>query len=573
MKKTAARRKVVRKNRRRVPILMWVIAFLFLIGLPILVLVTQKVQDYRSSAAATTNPLAGMNLHFPYQAAQYYAIADQWESTRPTDAALMRKVADQQKAIWYGEDWAPANNIASWVDTVMTNAATTSAVPVFVAYSIPKRDCSGYSSGGSTNVANYQNWIQQYANGINHRQAIVILEPDALANLDCLSEQEKTDRLAALQSAINTFKAQGAIVYLDGGNARWIQADTMAQRLNQAGIASADGFALNVSNFFSNEESTIYGNQISSQVGNKHFVIDTSRNGLGPYIYPGTGDPQWCNPPGRALGTPATTETGIETVDAFLWVKTPGESDGVCTEFGQNDPSAGTMMPEYAVGMAQRTVWPTPSPTPTTIPTDEPTATTAPTDEPTTTPTPTDIPAATNTPTPTMTPTATPTNTPVPPTPTKTPAPTPGQMIKNNSFENGLIDWYFNTTTPASGRVITTTSTKVDGKSSAQVTITKTSKNTWYVQLRQVGVPLVAGKNYTVTFWAKASKNMTLENDVQQVGGKWTVYNAKRFGLTTKWQLFAYNFKAPATATSQMTFNLAKTAGTIWIDKVTFTAN
>jgi len=61
-----------------------------------------------------------------------------------------------------------------------------------------------------------------------------------------------------------------------------------------------------------------------------HFVIDTSRNGLGPWTpdaaYP---DPQdWCNPPDRGLGLRPTTDTGDPLIDAYLWVKVPGESDG-----------------------------------------------------------------------------------------------------------------------------------------------------------------------------------------------------------------------------------------------------
>jgi endoglucanase len=75
-----------------------------------------------------------------------------------------------------------------------------------------------------------------------------------------------------------------------------------------------------------------------------HFVIDTSRNGKGPK---GT---RWCNPPGRGLGAPPTTETGNPLVDAFLWIKTPGESDGECN----GAPKAGQWWPRYALGLARR---------------------------------------------------------------------------------------------------------------------------------------------------------------------------------------------------------------------------
>jgi endoglucanase len=97
-----------------------------------------------------------------------------------------------------------------------------------------------------------------------------------------------------------------------------------------------------------------------------HFVIDTSRNGQGPWD-PSAGnypDPQdWCNPPGRGLGLAPTSDTGSPLVDAYLWVKIPGESDGECTrglgpggttvdpEWGIIDPAAGAWFPEMALDL------------------------------------------------------------------------------------------------------------------------------------------------------------------------------------------------------------------------------
>ena len=79
-----------------------------------------------------------------------------------------------------------------------------------------------------------------------------------------------------------------------------------------------------------------------------HFVIDTSRNGSGPYTGPLT--PQWCNPPGRALGAAPTTRTGDRSVDALLWIKYPGASDGSCRP---GEPPAGAWWPEYALGLVR----------------------------------------------------------------------------------------------------------------------------------------------------------------------------------------------------------------------------
>ena len=188
--------------------------------------------------------------------------------------------------------------------------------------------------------------VVAFANGIGARRAAVVLEPDALAMMDCLSVADQQLRLDLLRFAVQTFAAKGRIaVYLDAGHPRWTSASTMSARLLNAGIAQAQGFSLNVSNFYLTSENITYGAQVSALVGGKHFVIDTGRNGVGP-----TSDTQWCNPAGRALGLRPTTTTGNALVDAYLWIKTPGESDGACN----GAPGAGSWMPEYALGLAQR---------------------------------------------------------------------------------------------------------------------------------------------------------------------------------------------------------------------------
>ncbi len=138
----------------------------------------------------------------------------------------------------------------------------------------------------------------------------------------------------------------GVTVYLDAGNATWHSAAETATRLRAAGVDRARGFALNVSNFDETADERGYGAAVSAALGGtSHFVIDTSRNGLGPA--PGN---IWCNPPGRALGVRPTGDTGDPFVDAYLWIKIPGESDGTCN----GGPTAGQWWLDYALGLASR---------------------------------------------------------------------------------------------------------------------------------------------------------------------------------------------------------------------------
>lgn len=212
-------------------------------------------------------------------------------------------------------------------------------------------------------------------------------------------------------------------VYLDGTGASWLSVPEISSRLVKAGVQRADGFFLNVSNYQFTTNSTWFGTWVSqciayatqvnpggygdcgqqywnggpatdwqgtamSQYGQwshdnadlalntsgvesrfdsilggvkatTHFVIDTSRNGLGPWQYPAgvyAEHEDWCNPPARGTGALPSTETGVPLVDAYLWVKVPGESDGKCYRgtAGPTDPARGMEDPDAGKWFVQQ---------------------------------------------------------------------------------------------------------------------------------------------------------------------------------------------------------------------------
>ena len=279
--------------------------------------------------------LAGGNTGAVRQAAE-------WRTSRPADAALMERLAAQPVAKWVNE-WVPLTEIGR----TFSRAAGTGATPVFVAYNIPNRDLGSHSAGGAPDAAAYRKWIRDFAAALAGRKSIVVLEPDAVPQTARMTAAARDERFALLRDAIQVLKAANAIVYLDAGNARWMTPDAAAAALQSAGIAQADGFSLNVSNYISTPTNISYGEQISRRTGGKHFLIDTSRNGIG-----GTADAQWCNTPGQSLGREPTTQTGHALVDALLWIKVPGESDGTCN----GGPRAGAWWGDYALGLAQRSM-------------------------------------------------------------------------------------------------------------------------------------------------------------------------------------------------------------------------
>lgn len=263
-----------------------------------------------------------------------------------TGANLIKKEGETPIANWFG-DWTP--NVQAEANSYVSAAAQASALPMLTLYNIPERDCGSYSAGGATGTAAYLDWVQQVASGIGSRQAIVILEPDALAGMDCLSAGDQATRTVALSQAVAILKTgSAASVYIDAGNPAWQSVATMASRLNAANIARADGFSLNVSNFVSTASNQAYGDQLSRLVGGKHYVTDVSRNGNG-----NLSPVDWCNNSAAALGVAPTSTTGDPLNDALLWVKRPWESDGSCN----GAPAAGTAYWPFAIQLATNARW------------------------------------------------------------------------------------------------------------------------------------------------------------------------------------------------------------------------
>ena len=255
-----------------------------------------------------------------------------------------------------------------------------------------------------------------------------------------------TERIAEVDYAVTSLEQDpNTVVYLDGTNSNWQSVGTITSRLLEGDVQQAQGFFLNASNYQSTPASTDYGTWISDciamvtdpshwsygnpsncasqyypatqsdfstwgqstawyaanldgAVPSTHFVIDTSRNGQGPNtmqayaaapydqsasVVSGLVSGDWCNSPGAGLGLRPTANTGVPLLDAYLWVKTPGQSDGQCDAaggvrpwdytaytqpswptdatgqslfdplWGLTDPAAGAWFPQQAVQLAQ----------------------------------------------------------------------------------------------------------------------------------------------------------------------------------------------------------------------------
>jgi len=318
----------------------WVVPFLTAAAVAVLGLVADPVNVGPAPSvrlADDANPLAGLPFYVnPTSAAMRAA-----QSADPPSPELTA-VANTPQAYWI----VPGSS-ASTVGKYTGDAMAAGALPVLAIYGIPHRDCGSFAAGGMGSGAEYRQWIDGIAAGVGPARAAVVLEPDALAMADCLSGDQRQERFDLIRYAVDTLtRNPGTAVYIDAGHLRWHSPEEMASRLNQAGVEHARGFSLNTANFFTTEDEIGYGEAISGLTNGKHYVIDTSRNGAGP----APDSPlDWCNPSGRALGTPPTAATAGAHADAYLWVKRPGESDGSCN----GHPPAGTFVNSYAIDLAR----------------------------------------------------------------------------------------------------------------------------------------------------------------------------------------------------------------------------
>ncbi|MGA8133882.1 MAG: glycoside hydrolase family 6 protein [Pseudomonas gingeri] len=315
----------------------------------------------RKSSMPKATLLAACIIFISLQSAAYAAdgfyvnpgsTAAQWVKTNPQSpltAKIQASIAGVPSARWLTGTSQTTNKLTETVSHYVEAANKADKIPILVAYNLPGRDCSGgASAGGAANAADYRDWIDRFITGIGDKPAVVILEPDALADSECLPPQKRDERLALFNYAVSGFKqhALSTAVYLDAGNAGWKPSGTMADYLNAAGMKNARGFALNVSNFYTLDQSRIYGDAINATLSAdygyaKSMVIDTSRNGNGAT----SGD--WCNPSGRKIGL---QPQAITPEVLAVWVKIPGNSDGSssATRNCHGGPAAGTFSPDLA---------------------------------------------------------------------------------------------------------------------------------------------------------------------------------------------------------------------------------
>jgi len=277
-----------------------------------------------------------------------FAAAAHLAGRDPAEAAELRAIARTPAGFWA----AGQPGEMQMITQVTRAAARDHSVPVIVAYNLPHRDaCGKFSAGAPMTAPGYKRWIGQLAAAIGGGDDIVIVEPDGLVDIlrHCLSAAQSKQRYLLLGYAMKVLGAlPHARVYLDAGNPGLFKnPSVLTGPLDKAGLRYGAGFSANVANFQWTGIVVSWSQQLEGDLASPaRAVIDTSRNGRGPYT--GRDYPRWCNPPGRALGPAPRLDPGPAGIDGYLWIKDPGASDGPC----HGGPAAGQDWPRYAAALA-----------------------------------------------------------------------------------------------------------------------------------------------------------------------------------------------------------------------------
>ncbi|KAL1591872.1 hypothetical protein SLS59_009999 [Nothophoma quercina] len=315
---------------------------------------------------AAVNPFAGYNFYAnPYYSSEVHSLA------MPSLAASLRPAAEAVAKVG-SFVWLDTRAKVPTLDTYLAdikqkNAAGAKLVGTFVVYNLPDRDCAALASNGELLID--QDGVNKYKVEYIDKIAAILkkypdvkvnlaIEPDSLANLITNMGVPKCSRAAPYYRdltayALRTLNLANVDMYLDGGHAGWLgwdanigpAAKVYAEVYKAAGSPRAvRGLVTNVSNYNAfrigtcpaitnpnancDEERFIkaFAPLLEAQGFPAHFIVDVGRSGKQPTGQQAWGD--WCNVQGAGFGPRPTTDTGNSLVDALVWVKPGGESDG-----------------------------------------------------------------------------------------------------------------------------------------------------------------------------------------------------------------------------------------------------
>ena len=251
--------------------------------------------------------------------------------------ALLEKLAaepEAQRFSLYSAGGGPGAIFAQVQKIFCHNlTADPGSIPIITTYFLYQ---AGYCESSSEIIDHrptFERQVNEMVAGIENRPAVMLLELDAIGSSSCMARNGALPEWEAdMRYEINAAESlPHTVVYIEGGYSDGNSPAYTARVLNAVGVGSIRGFFTNDTHLNWTINEVKWGEKVSALTGGSHFIIDTADNGRGPKRNPHPvkqGNEDLCNPPGRGAGPPTTTQTGIPTVDAFMWTHVPGSSSG-----------------------------------------------------------------------------------------------------------------------------------------------------------------------------------------------------------------------------------------------------
>ncbi len=119
-------------------------------------------------------------------------------------------------------------------------------------------------------------------------------------------------------------------------------------------------------------------------------------------------------------------------------------------------------------------------------------------------------------------------------------------LVTNGEFDNGTTDWTLQLNNSTTGTMTAVTNGNLSGTNSLRLCPTSAGDADWNVQVSQT-VGIVNGKNYKITYLAKADAARTITVAVQEAASPYSTYFGEQASLTTTSQAFTHTFTADTT--------------------------